>query len=222
MDIRHRRRCSSRGTLYSYRHHSRSCTTRVRHFQGAARLRSPLGAASAQSGSDACQCWHSNAYFSLFSSLFFFDHRPWHGRLYAKRSAEWRLLADNPLRLTQVATGPVVPLTSLLSLFEFDVGSQVQPFQTAARTAHLDVGWVAVASSYGVVSDAAELGAEGAVGGTAQFRLPHERCLRPSPGSGQSCAPPLRGATASLWVPASDTATPSPSRSRRLRPQLPT
>jgi hypothetical protein len=57
--------------------------------------------------------------------------------LYAKRAAEWRLLADNPLRLTQVATGPVVPLTSLLSLFEFDVGSQVQPFQTEARTAHL-------------------------------------------------------------------------------------
>src|ERR1700732_4340880 len=69
---------------------------------------------------------------------------------------------------------------------------------TAARTAHLDVGWVAVASSYGVVSDAAELGAEGAVGGTAQFGLPHERCLRHSPRSGQSSAPPLRGATASL------------------------
>src|SRR5271166_520580 len=51
-------------------------------------------------------------------------------------SGGW-LLADNPLRLTQVATGPVVLLTSLLSLFEFDVGSQVQPFQTAARTAHL-------------------------------------------------------------------------------------
>ena len=50
-----------------------------------------------------------------------------------------------------------MPLTSLLSLFEFDVRSQVQPFQTAARTAHLDVGWVAVASSYGVISDAAEL-----------------------------------------------------------------
>ena len=66
-----------------------------------------------------------------------------------------------------------MPLTSLLSLFEFDVGSQVQPFQTAARTAHLDVGWVAVASSYGVVSDAAELGAEGAVGGTAQFGSPN-------------------------------------------------
>jgi hypothetical protein len=45
----------------------------------------------------------------------------WHGRLYANRAAEWRLLADNPLRLTQVGTGPVVPLTSLLSLFEFDV-----------------------------------------------------------------------------------------------------
>src|SRR6202035_1692924 len=114
---------------------------------------------------------------------------PWHGRLYAKRAAEWRLLADNPLRLTQVATGPVVPLTSLLSLFEFDVGSQVQPFQTATRTAHLDVGWAAVASSYGVVSDAAELGAEGAVGGTAQFGLPHERCLRHSPRSAQSSAP---------------------------------
>src|ERR1700730_2230947 len=115
---------------------------------------------------------------------------PANRRLYAKRAAEWRLLADNPLRLTQVATGPVVPLTSLLSLFEFDVGSQVQPFQTAARTADLDVGWVAVASSYGVVSDAAELGAEGAVGGTAQFGLPHERCLRHSPRSGQSSAPP--------------------------------
>src|SRR3984893_2543762 len=111
------------------------------------------------------------------------------GRLYAKRAAEWRLLADNPLRLTQVATGPAVPPTSLLSLFEFDVGSQVQPFQTAARTAHLDVGWVAVASSYGVVSDGAELGAEGAVGGTAQFGLPHERRLRHSPRSGQSSAP---------------------------------
>src|ERR1700738_5107004 len=90
--------------------------------------------------------------------------------LYAKRAAEWRLLADNPLRLTQVTTGPVVPLTSLLSLFEFHVGSQVQPFQTAVRTAHLDVGWVAVASSCGVVSDAAELGAEGAVGGHRPIR----------------------------------------------------
>src|SRR5260370_2789044 len=115
--------------------------------------------------------------------------RPWHGRLYAKRAAEWRLLADNPLRRTQVATGPVVSFTSLLSLFEFDVGSQVQPFQTAARTAHLDVGWVAVASSYGVVSDAAELGAEGAVGCTAPFVLPHERCLTHSPRSLQSSAP---------------------------------
>src|SRR5260370_4577978 len=84
--------------------------------------------------------------------------RPWHGRLYAKRAAEGRLLADNPLRLTQVATGPVVPLTSLLSLFEFDVGSQVQPFQTAPRTAHLEVGCVAVASSDAVVSAAAQCG----------------------------------------------------------------
>src|ERR1700686_2766427 len=85
--------------------------------------------------------------------------------------------------------GRQVRLRSLLSLFGFDVGSQIQPFKTEARTPHLDVGWVAVASSYGVVSDGAELGAKGAVGGTAQFGLPHERCLRHSPPSGQSSAP---------------------------------
>jgi hypothetical protein len=48
-------------------------------------------------------------------------------------------------------------------LFDFDVASQVEPCQTTARTAHLNVGRVAIASSYGVVSDIAELGAEGAV-----------------------------------------------------------
>jgi hypothetical protein len=93
------------------------------------------------------------------------------------------LLAD-PLRVTQVATAPVVTLTGLLSLFYLDVVTEDEPFQTTAHTMRIDIGWVAIAAGYGVVSDVAELGTEGAVGDTAQFGLPHERCLRHSPRSG--------------------------------------
>jgi len=93
-----------------------------------------------------------------------------------------RLSAGNALRLTQVATGRVVPFTGL----HLDVESEVEPFQTAARTTYLEIGRVAIGSGYDVVDDAAELGAEGAVEGTARFGLPHERRLRHSSRSGQS------------------------------------
>ena len=69
--------------------------------------------------------------------------------------------AHNLLRFTQVATRRVVPFTGLLSLLNFDVVSEGEPFQTTARTAQLNVGQVAVGLGYGVVSDeVAELGAE--------------------------------------------------------------
>ena len=72
-----------------------------------------------------------------------------------------RLLADNPLRLTHVATGRVVPLAGLLGLLRLDVESEVEPFQTTARTTHLDIGRVAIGSGYDVISDeGADLGAE--------------------------------------------------------------
>src|SRR6516165_3389576 len=86
-------------------------------------------------------------------------------------------LVGNLLCLAQVATGRVVPFTGLLSLLDFDVESEVEPFQTAARTLHLKVGRVAIGFGYGVVSDAAKLGTEGTVESTVRFGLPHERCL---------------------------------------------
>src|SRR5262245_32930367 len=103
-------------------------------------------------------------------------------RIWRKFSGLYRsgsaFLVGNPLRPTQVATSRVVPLTGLLSLLDFDVVTEVEPFQSPARTMHVNIGRVAVVSSYDVVGDVAELGAEGTVGGTAQFGCPHESCLR--------------------------------------------
>jgi hypothetical protein len=81
--------------------------------------------------------------------------------------ARFDALSDNPFRLTQIATGPVVPLTGLLSLFDFGVVTEVQPFQTTARTTRLDIGWIAIVARCDVVRDVAKLGAEGTVGGTS-------------------------------------------------------
>jgi hypothetical protein len=68
---------------------------------------------------------------------------------------------DNLLRFTQIATARVVLFTGFLSFLDFDVVSEVEPFQTAARTTHLNIGWVAVVSGYDAVSDeVTELGAE--------------------------------------------------------------
>jgi hypothetical protein len=79
----------------------------------------------------------------------------------------------NPLRLTQIATGLVVPLTGLLSLLDFDLVTEVEPFHTVTRTTHLKIGRVAIVSGCDVVGDdVAELGAKGTVGGlrpTLQF-----------------------------------------------------
>jgi hypothetical protein len=61
-------------------------------------------------------------------------------------------LVGNPLRLTQIATGLVVPLTGLLSLLDFD--------HTATRFTHLQIGRVAIVSGCDVVGDVAELGAK--------------------------------------------------------------
>jgi hypothetical protein len=49
----------------------------------------------------------------------------------------------NPLSPTQIATGRVGPLTGLLSLLDFDVVAEVEPFETTAWTMHLDIGRVA-------------------------------------------------------------------------------
>ena len=57
---------------------------------------------------------------------------------------ELALLASNLLRPTKIATGPIVPLTGPLSLLDFGVVSEVEPFQTTTRTTHLEVGWVAI------------------------------------------------------------------------------
>ena len=53
-------------------------------------------------------------------------------------------LASNLLRPTQIATGPVVPLTGPPRLLDFGVVSEVEPFQTTTRTTHLEVGWVPI------------------------------------------------------------------------------
>jgi len=49
-----------------------------------------------------------------------------------------RLLADNPLRLTQVATTLVMPLAGLLGVLHRDVESEVKPSETTALTADLN------------------------------------------------------------------------------------
>src|SRR5262245_35128399 len=90
----------------------------------------------------------------------------------------WRRLAANLLRTTQVATGRIVPLTSLLSLLDLVVVAEVEPLQTSARITHLEIGRVAIVSRCDVVGDVAELSVVGSVEGTAQFGLPLERCLR--------------------------------------------
>jgi xanthine dehydrogenase molybdopterin-binding subunit B len=54
-----------------------------------------------------------------------------------------------------------VPLTGLLSLFDFGVVTEVQPFQTTARTTRLDIGWIAIVARCDAVRDVAKLGAEG-------------------------------------------------------------
>jgi len=87
-------------------------------------------------------------------------------------------LAANLLRLTQVATGRVVPLTGLLSLLDLVIVAEVEPLQTFARITYLEIGRVAIVSRCDVVGDVAELSAVGSVEGTAQFGFPLERCLR--------------------------------------------
>jgi hypothetical protein len=72
-------------------------------------------------------------------------------------------------------------LAGALSLIHRDMESEVEPFETTAPIADLNVGRVAIGSSYDVISDeVAELGAEGTVEGSARFGLPHERLLRHS------------------------------------------
>src|SRR5262249_2713536 len=100
-----------------------------------------------------------------------------HGAGRASGAPKVERLAANLLRLTQVATGRVVPLTGLLSLFDLVVVAEVEPLQTSARITHLEIGRVAIVSRYDVVGDVAELSAVGSVEGTAQFGLPLERCL---------------------------------------------
>src|SRR6516165_11361649 len=80
---------------------------------------------------------------------------------------------NNPLRLAQVATGRAMLLAGALSLIHRDIESEVEPFQTAALTAHLNVGWVAIDFRYDVISDeVAELGSERTIARNAQFGLP--------------------------------------------------
>ena len=75
--------------------------------------------------------------------------------------------------------------TGFLSLLDFDVIPEVEPFQTTAPTTQFNVGRVAVGSGYGVVSDEfAELGAESTVGRTARFDFSQERLFLHSARSG--------------------------------------
>ena len=78
---------------------------------------------------------------------------------------------------------------------------------------------MAIASSYGVVRDIAELGAESTVGGTAQFGLPYEGVLGISHASGQSNSTAAGVPASTSWARASDTAAPSLPRSRRVQQQ---
>src|SRR6516225_11109905 len=80
-------------------------------------------------------------------------------------------LAGNLLRPTQIATCPVVPLTGPLSLLDFGVVPEVEPFQTTTRTNHLEVGWVAIVSRCDVVGDVRDLSAEGVVEGLSRPSL---------------------------------------------------
>src|ERR1700730_294937 len=72
-------------------------------------------------------------------------------------------------------------LAGALSVFDIDVASEIEPFEATARTAHLNVGWVAIDFRHDVISDeVAELGSERTIAGSAQFGPPHERRLRHS------------------------------------------
>jgi exosortase/archaeosortase len=53
-----------------------------------------------------------------------------------------------------------VPLTGLLSLLDFDVQSQVEPFQATAWTVHIKVGRVAIGSMCNMISHIRDLRAE--------------------------------------------------------------
>jgi hypothetical protein len=78
----------------------------------------------------------------------------------------------NLLRLAQVATGRVVPLTGPLSLLDFDVQSEVEPFQTTAWTVHIKVSRVAIGSLCDMIGDIRDLRAESGVGNI--LGLPHK------------------------------------------------
>jgi hypothetical protein len=86
------------------------------------------------------------------------------------------LLVGNLLRLAQVAAGVVVPFTGLLSLLDFDVQSQVEPFQAAARTMHFKRGKITIHSKTDVIDQVRDLRAESSVGNIID--PPHQRCLR--------------------------------------------
>ena len=64
-----------------------------------------------------------------------------------------------------------MPLTGLLSLLDFDVVPEVEPFQTAAQPMHLDVGRAAIVSRCDVVGDVRDLSAEGVVEGLSRPSL---------------------------------------------------
>ena len=55
--------------------------------------------------------------------------------LYLGSTVSPQLQRDNPPRLTQVATGPVVRSRSLLSPLEFSIGSRVQRFRARPHRA---------------------------------------------------------------------------------------
>src|SRR6516165_3351912 len=74
-----------------------------------------------------------------------------------------------------------MPFTGVPSLLYLDVQSEVEPPETTSPVTYLNVGWVTIGSGYDVISDeVAELGAEGAVRGSAPLGLPYERRLRHS------------------------------------------
>ena len=66
-----------------------------------------------------------------------------------------------------------MPLTGPLSLLDFDVVSEVEPFQTTTRITRLDMGWVALVLSCDVVGNVRDLSAEGVVEGV--IGLPQQR-----------------------------------------------
>jgi hypothetical protein len=86
-----------------------------------------------------------------------------------------RFLADSLLRPAQVATGRIVPLARLPSLLDFDVETEVEPFQTAAWHMHLDVGRAAIVTKCDVVGDVAELSVEGTVREHCRVQLSTQR-----------------------------------------------